>query len=167
MHFHNSCHVMVIISFSQSKLVILIKKECCYELSLILLKSVSEGRIETKSKVLVATKGGLFSQLKNILFSRKPILRFGPASFVFIFVVLGFLAAIRPSYFRTKYRLRIHFYNFIGLWFYFDFFLNLGIITLLCNTDIVTLNRQHISRRKNPCYVVLYICRHYPQDPHQ
>ena len=55
---------MVIILISQSRLVMLTKKERCNKLLLLLLKSVGGG-IETQSKVMVAAKWWLFLQLQK------------------------------------------------------------------------------------------------------
>ena len=36
--------------------------------------------------------------------------------------LLAQLGTIRPSFFQTKYSLKIQFYKLLGLWFYSDFF---------------------------------------------
>ena len=89
MHIHHSCTRTINTNNAH-------KKECCCKLSFILLKRCRGGeeRLKKLSRMMVAATCFSFYYCRTKLFSGKPILRFGAASFVFISVVLASWAAL-------------------------------------------------------------------------
>ena len=85
MHFHSSCtqncehHILLIMTGKAHK-------ESCNKLSLILVRKKGLHM----SKLIIAAKWQLLSQLKKKLFIGKPISSIGAASFLFIFVILSY-----------------------------------------------------------------------------
>ena len=51
------------------------------------------------------------------------------------------------------------------MWFYVDFFLNLGFYYNEVEYRHKYHNRQHISVRKNPCFIVLLYMTASPEEP--
>ena len=86
MHFHNSCtgtrncdhHILLIMTGN-------VHKESYHKLLLILVRE--QGLYI--SKLIIAAKWWLLSQLNKKLFIGKSILRYGAASFLFVFAVLS------------------------------------------------------------------------------
>ena len=77
------------------------------------------------------------------------------------------LGAHRAELFSNKCFLQNQFYKLLWLWFYADFFLNLGFYYNAREYRNKCLNRQHISIRKNACFTVGYIQRRHPKSHHQ
>ena len=120
---------------------------------------------------------------RNKLFSGKPIFRCGTAPFSSIFVALRsfrcaiclvadiatktamafskiiyhiLLGAHHAELFPNKCSLYIQFDKLLGLWFYVDFFLNLGFHYNAVEYRHKYLSRQHISIRKTFMLYIIY-----------
>ena len=123
MHFDNSCtrsynhHILLIMTGNAHKLLLILVRE--------------HTLFKTSSKRIVTAKWWLLSQLKKKLFNGKPLANWC-CPFPIDICGIKFLIWLRYwSCFRHSNKtgycfLHIQFYKLLWLWFYVDFFLNLG-----------------------------------------